>query len=109
MSRTTIVGSRSSTHFPPRGATLVSTESTATSRTPDNITVVAGFEAMQDALDFRDNPDLKGAMQDAGVKGAPRVGLFEEVEAIQGTRCTPDAASVDGHMDGRGPLGGRVT
>lgn len=50
---------------------------------PDNITVVAGFDTVQDALGFRDNPDLKQAMDDAGVTSAPRFELYEEVEAVQ--------------------------
>lgn len=49
---------------------------------PENITVVAGFETVEAALGFRDNPDLKAAMGEAGVKSAPRFEIFEEVEAI---------------------------
>ena len=49
----------------------------------NNVTVVAGFDTLQGALDFRDNPDLKQVMGDAGVVGAPRFEIFDEVEAIQ--------------------------
>jgi heme-degrading monooxygenase HmoA len=50
---------------------------------PNNITIVSGFDTVQAALDFRENPDLKQAMGDAGVVGTPRFEIFDEVEAIQ--------------------------
>ena len=50
---------------------------------PDNITVVAGFETVDAALSFRDNPDLKEKMGQAGVTSSPRFELYEEVEAVQ--------------------------
>jgi len=50
---------------------------------PDNITVVAGFDTADKALNFRDDPDLKGAMADAGVVGTPRFEIFEEVESVR--------------------------
>lgn len=49
----------------------------------NNVTVIAGFDTADAALQFRDNPDLKGAMGEAGVQGAPRIEIFEEVESIQ--------------------------
>jgi hypothetical protein len=49
----------------------------------NNITVVAGFDTPEAAQAFRDNPDLKGAMGEAGVAGPPRFELYEEVEAVQ--------------------------
>lgn len=49
----------------------------------NNITVVAGFETTEAAQGFLKNPDLKAAMSEAGVQGAPRFELYEEVEAIQ--------------------------
>lgn len=50
---------------------------------PNNITVIAGFETAEAALDFGDNPGLKDAMERGGVTSAPRVELFEEVESVQ--------------------------
>jgi len=50
---------------------------------PNNITVVAGFNTLEDARQFRDNPDLKQAMHDAGITGTPRVEIFDEVESTQ--------------------------
>lgn len=49
----------------------------------NNITVVAGFDTAEAAQQFRDNPDLKAALGDAGVTSAPRFEIFEEVESIQ--------------------------
>lgn len=49
----------------------------------NNITVVAGFETLDAALGFRDNPDLKDAMGRAGVTSVPRFEIFEEVENVQ--------------------------
>ena len=50
---------------------------------PNNVTIVAGFDTADAARQFRDDPDLKSAMGEAGVKGAPRFEIFEEVESIQ--------------------------
>ena len=50
---------------------------------PNNITVVAGFETLDAAQRFRDNPDLKDAMGRAGLTSAPRIEIFEEVENAQ--------------------------
>lgn len=50
---------------------------------PNNITVVAGFETAEAARAFANDPTLKQEMGRAGVTSAPRVELYEEVEAIQ--------------------------
>lgn len=50
---------------------------------PNNLTVVAGFTNLGDALAFRDDPTLKEKMGQAGVTSAPRFEIFEEVEAVQ--------------------------
>ena len=49
----------------------------------NNITVVAGFDTLEAAQQFRDNPELKSAMGQAGIQGAPRFEIFEEVESVQ--------------------------
>ena len=49
---------------------------------PNTIVVVAGFESLEKARGFLDNPELKEAMERAGVSGEPRIELYEEVEAI---------------------------
>lgn len=50
---------------------------------PNNVTVVAGFESADAAREFAADPALKDAMKESGVVGAPRIEIFEEVEAIQ--------------------------
>jgi hypothetical protein len=49
----------------------------------NNITVVAGFDTVEAAQAFRDDPELKEAMGVAGVVGAPRFEIFEEVESVR--------------------------
>jgi heme-degrading monooxygenase HmoA len=50
---------------------------------PNNVTVVCGWNSAEDAIAFRDNPELKSKMGDAGVAGPPRFEIFEEVESVQ--------------------------
>ncbi len=50
---------------------------------PDTIAVVAGFESLSAARSFVGNPDLKEAMERAGVTAPPRIEMYEEVEANQ--------------------------
>lgn len=50
---------------------------------PNNITVVSGFESLDAATAFRDNPDLKDAIGRAGVASVPRVEISNEVESVQ--------------------------
>lgn len=48
---------------------------------PNNITVVHVFDDEATARAFVTNPELAAAMGNAGVTSAPRIELFEEVEA----------------------------
>lgn len=50
---------------------------------PNNITVVAGFETTEGARAFVADETLKDAMRRAGVTSAPRIEIFEELEAVQ--------------------------
>lgn len=50
---------------------------------PNNITVLAGFATTEAARAFADNPDLKKAMDRAGVTGTPRIEIYDEVESVQ--------------------------
>lgn len=50
---------------------------------PDTVLVVAGFESADDARAFQADPTLKEKMQSAGVLGAPRFELYEEVETSE--------------------------
>ncbi|MFQ5555058.1 MAG: cyclase [Acidimicrobiia bacterium] len=49
---------------------------------PNVVAVVAGFASLDAAKAFLDNPDLKTKMGEAGVIGAPRIELYEEVDVI---------------------------
>ena len=49
---------------------------------PNMVTVVAGFDTLELAKAFLDNPTLKTKMTEAGIVGTPRIELNEEVESI---------------------------
>ena len=49
---------------------------------PNMVTVVAGFDTIELAKAFLDNPKLKATMTEAGVVGSPRIEINEEVESI---------------------------
>lgn len=49
---------------------------------PNLVTVVMGFDSVESAQAFLDNPELAEKMEEAGVTGPPRIELYEEVEAI---------------------------
>lgn len=48
---------------------------------PNNVLVLHTFSTMDQAEAFLANPELKTAMQQAGVQGEPRVEIFEEAKA----------------------------
>jgi hypothetical protein len=49
---------------------------------PNTVTVVAGFDNLELAKTFLNNPTLKAKMAEAGVVGSPRIEINEEVESI---------------------------
>jgi len=49
---------------------------------PNVVTVFAGFDTIELAKAFINNPDLKTKMTEAGVVGSPRIEINEEVESI---------------------------
>ncbi|HXV70332.1 MAG TPA: cyclase [Acidimicrobiia bacterium] len=49
---------------------------------PNMVTVVAGFDTLELAKAFVDNPSLKAKMTEAGIVGTPRIEINEEVESI---------------------------
>ena len=49
---------------------------------PNMVTVVAGFDTLELAKAFVNNPTLKTKMTEAGVVGSPRIEINEEVESI---------------------------
>jgi hypothetical protein len=44
---------------------------------PDNVLVIHHFNTIGEARTFFDNPGLKDAMQQGGVKGEPRIEFYE--------------------------------
>jgi heme-degrading monooxygenase HmoA len=50
---------------------------------PNNVTVVCGWKSVEDAKAFGANPDLASKMGEAGVIGAPRIEIYEEVEVVE--------------------------
>ena len=50
---------------------------------PNTVIVVAGFESIDAANEMIESPDLKAAMDKAGVTSAPRIEVYEETEVIQ--------------------------
>jgi len=49
---------------------------------PNMVTVVAGFDTLELAQAFLDNPNLKTKMTEAGIVGSPRIEINEEVESV---------------------------
>jgi quinol monooxygenase YgiN len=49
---------------------------------PNNITVVHGFESVEAARAFITDPELAAAMGRAGATSAPRIEIYDEVEAM---------------------------
>jgi hypothetical protein len=49
---------------------------------PNLVTVVAGFDTLELAKTFLNDPNLKVKMTEAGVVGSPRIEINEEVESI---------------------------
>lgn len=49
---------------------------------PNVVTVVAGFDTLELAKTFINDPNLKARMTEAGVLGVPRIEFNEEVESI---------------------------
>jgi hypothetical protein len=49
---------------------------------PNLITVVAGFDPLDQLPAFAADPTLKERMHEAGVVGQPRIEIYEEVEVI---------------------------
>ncbi|MEJ2216984.1 MAG: cyclase [Gemmatimonadota bacterium] len=52
---------------------------------PNTVLIVAGFKSTDDALAFQNNSELKSKMQSAGVIGAPRFEIYEELETAEAT------------------------
>lgn len=69
--------------FPPTAAGALFHRVNRAVDDPDTVLVVAGFRSADDARAFQTNPTLKEKMQAAGVVGAPRFELYEELETSE--------------------------
>jgi hypothetical protein len=49
---------------------------------PNMVTIVAGFDTLDLAKEFVNDPNLKAKMTEAGVLGSPRIEINEEMESI---------------------------
>lgn len=49
----------------------------------NNLTIIHGFDSIDQARSFSHSPVLKEAMAEAGVSSAPRFELFEELEVVE--------------------------
>ena len=49
---------------------------------PNTVAAVCGFESVEKAEAFVNDPRLKAEMERAGVNSPPRIEMYEEVEAI---------------------------
>jgi quinol monooxygenase YgiN len=52
---------------------------------PNSVLVLHTFSTMEQAEAFVANPELKSAMQRAGVEGEPRIEIFEEAKKLAAT------------------------
>jgi len=53
-----------------------------TNGSPNEVTVVLNWEDMQKAKQFTESPELKTAMQNAGVTGAPQFQFLDDAESF---------------------------
>jgi translation initiation factor 1 (eIF-1/SUI1) len=49
---------------------------------PNMVTVVSGFDTVEEAQAFLGSGELKAKMAEAGVVGEPRIEIYQEVEVI---------------------------
>lgn len=46
----------------------------------NSVTIISGFASVDQAIAWRDDPELRSAIGDSGVVGDPRVSVVEQVE-----------------------------
>ena len=63
---------------------------------PNNVLALHTFQTMAEAEAFVANPDLRAAMQRAGVEGQPRIEFYEEAERA-GLGVEVDEAALKRH------------
>jgi heme-degrading monooxygenase HmoA len=70
--------------FPPTAAGALFARVNRATDDPNDVLVVTGWNAAADAQAFQSNPELGKKMAAAGVVGAPRFEMYEQVEALGG-------------------------
>ena len=70
--------------FPPTRAGALFARVNRAADDKNEILIVTGWSTLADAKAFQSNPELAKKMAAAGVVGAPRFEVFEEVEALSG-------------------------
>jgi len=68
--------------FPPTGGGALFARVNRAVEDPNTIAVVAGFETLEAANAFLNDPELKAKMQEGGVTSEPRIEIYEEVAVI---------------------------
>ncbi len=69
--------------FPPTAGGALFHRVNRSTDDPNTVLVVAGFKSTDDARAFQNNPELKAKMHDAGIVGAPRFEIYEELETAE--------------------------
>lgn len=70
--------------FPPTAAGATFSRVNRATDDPNDVLVVTGWNAEKDAQSFRANPELGNAMATAGIIGAPRFEVYQQVEVTGG-------------------------
>lgn len=70
--------------FPPTAAGALFARVNRATNDPNDVLVVTGWNAAKDAQAFQSNPELGRKMAAAGVVGAPRFEMYEQVEVLGG-------------------------
>jgi uncharacterized protein YbjT (DUF2867 family) len=70
--------------FPPTAAGALFARVNRATDDPNDVLVVTGWNAAKDAQAFQSNPELGRKMAAAGVVGAPRFEMYEQVEVLGG-------------------------
>lgn len=69
--------------YPPRTAGALFHRVNRAADDGNTVLVVAGFESVEDARAFQNDPELKTKMEEAGVLEAPRFEVYDEVEVVE--------------------------
>ena len=68
--------------FPPAAAGALFSRVNRATDDANDVLIVTGWHAVQDAQAFKANPELSAKMAAAGVVGASRFEMYEQVEAL---------------------------